>query len=98
MPEVAKFTPENPCTKKEIWNCFRGRRGFKTVDKVIAWSVIGKNTPRYLLKKEYIVEVSTGDSDAFQLTENGKKWLITGIKNYLKNHPQERDNLVSLPR
>lgn len=97
-PEVKKFTRENPCTKLDIWNCFRARRGFKTVPVVEAQSIIGANAPRVMLRNGYIEAGTKKDVDTYTLTDQGKVWLTKGMVAYLKNHPEQRIMANYLPK
>lgn len=89
-PEAAVFTREKPVTKVELWNCFRvSERAFRAVQVDAAHAKIGKNAPRYLEKKGYVVKNTTARADYYTLTPEGEEWLIRGIKAYAKNHPSE---------
>jgi hypothetical protein len=96
-PQPAKYTRERPVRKVELWNCFYGRRGFKSVQVDAAKAIIGANAPRYLLRKEYIEEIDTGEVLSYNLTEVGKRWLTDGMVRYLRNHPLDRAKLNYFP-
>ncbi len=97
-PEVKVFTRDNPCTKLHIWNCFRGVRGFKKVDVAHAQSIIGVNAPRNMLSKGYATITETAGVEYYQLTKYGTEWLMTGLKSYLKNHPNDVKKAKNTPR
>ena len=61
-----------------------------------AHSLIGKNAPRYLESKGYLVKISNHAGDYYKLTASGESWLIRGIESYLKNHPSERSSVALL--
>ena len=88
----AVFTRENPCTKVDIANCFK-TSGAK-VPVVHAQAVIGVNTPKYLLREGYVVAVSAGGVDYYQLTQHGSAWLEKGLASHLKRHPTDGKRLT----
>ena len=97
-PQVAVFTRDNPCTKLEIWNTFRTRRGFKRVQVDQAKAVIGANAPKNMLKQGYVEVVDVKNVEYFELTEDGKEWLKKGIAGYVKRHPDNASGAVYLPK
>lgn len=97
-PPVAEFTRDNPCTKLHIWNCFRGRRGFVRVQVDEAKAQIGANAPRVMERNGRLVQVSSTKADYFELTDDGKKWLLQGFGRYLKNHPDHRSRAKHIPK
>lgn len=97
-PEVRVFTKDRPVNKADLWACFRrGPRGFATVQVDEAHAVIGKNAPRYLETKQYLVVDRTPQGDTYRLTPLGEVWLTAGIKAYVKNHPAEAEDIQFLP-
>lgn len=95
-PEVRTFTRENPCTKKDLWQCFRGPMGYSRVLVVVAHSQIGVNAPRVMERQGYLVKGQTSQGDYYMLTAEGRAWLEKGIRSYVKNHPAERDEIEFL--
>ena len=95
-PEVRAFTRENPCTKKDLWQCFRGPTGYRRVLVAVAYSQIGVNAPRVMERQGYLVKNATPQGDFLTLTESGRQWLDKGIRAYVKNHPSERDDIQYL--
>ena len=95
-PEVRTFTKESPCTKKDLWQCFRGPAGYRRVLVVVAHSQIGVNAPRVMERNGYLVKSATPQGDFLTLTESGRQWLDKGIRAYVKNHPSERDDIQYL--
>ncbi len=95
-PEVRTFTKESPCTKKDLWQCFRGPAGYRRVLVVVAHSQIGVNAPRVMERNGYLVQEVTAKGDYYALTEDGRVWLEKGIRAYVKNHPSERDDIQYL--
>ena len=95
-PEVRTFTRENPCTKKDLWQCFRGPTGYRRVLVAVAYSQIGANAPRVMGRQGYLVKNATPQGDFLTLTESGRQWLDKGIRAYVKNHPSERDDIQYL--
>lgn len=97
-PKVAVFTREKPVTKVELWNCFRlNDKAFQAVQVDRAHAQIGKNAPRYLEKKGYLVHSKTARTDYYCLTPEGEQWLVRGIKAYAKNHPSEVHLIKDFP-
>lgn len=96
-PAPAVFTRSNPCTKLDIWNCFRGVRGFKRVQVDEAHAVIGVNAPRNMLTNGYVTVIEKGNSEYYALTNTGVTWLSVKFKNYLRNHPASRGSAVNVP-
>ena len=97
-PEVKVFDRGNPCTKVDIWNCFRGARGFIKVQVDEAKAVIGANVPRVMEREGRLVCSAVRNVDYYVLTEEGKVWLDKGIRSYLKNHPASIARMQYKPR
>ena len=93
------FTRDEPCTKIDIWHAFAnefGKLGFRR--RVIdVRTVIGINTPKYLLREEYIGHFTVAGVDYYALTETGEKWLTEGLLRYLEMHPDKAYLLKSFP-
>ena len=96
-PTVKQFTKDKPCTKLDIWNCFRSRRGFIPAQVNAAKSIIGANAPRVMEQHKRVRVTSRSNVDYYELTAEGKKWLVRGIKNYVRNHPGDRSKAKHLP-
>jgi hypothetical protein len=97
-PEVAVFTKDEPCTKRHIWNCFRGKRGFRKVVVPDAHAIIGVNAPKNMLKRGYVCILTQGNKESYELTEAGKEWLTKGIAGYIKRHPEDVKRVENLPK
>lgn len=97
-PEVKVFTRDNPCTKADLWRCFRTATGFDMVPVPIAHSIIGVNAPRGLEAKGRLTVEKRHQSDSYCLTQEGEQWLLEGMQRYLKNHPSEISKVRYLPR
>ena len=97
-PEVKVFTRDNPCTKLDVWNCFRGSRGFRRVQVDEAHSIVGLNAPRNMLKNGYITIVEHRQSEYYALTASGVKWLSSRFKKYLERHPNDRKRAKNVPK
>lgn len=95
-PEVKTFTRENPCTKRDLWECFRGPTGFRRVQVSVAQSQIGVNAPRVMERNGHIVKNETPQGDFYTMTPLGRDWLERGIRAYVKNHPSERSEVLYL--
>jgi hypothetical protein len=88
-PEVRVFSKTNPCSKLDLWLCFKATRGFSDIQVDQAHALIGKNAPRVMERKGYLRVVRGSATDSYQLTAEGQKWLLLGIRCYAKNHPTE---------
>jgi hypothetical protein len=97
-PEPAVFTRDNPCTKLDLWNCFRGKRGFVQKQIDVAYSIIGKNAPRYLIREGYAERVEIRGTEYLRLTEMGATWLEKKFLHLLSKHPEWKENACNLPR
>lgn len=86
-PPVAVFTRQNPCTKFHIWQCFRGPKGFVSVEVAHAQSIIGANVPRVMEREGRLVLQNRRSVDYYVLTETGKEWLVKGMTSFVRNHP-----------
>ena len=86
-PTVKVFTKEAPCTKLEIWNCFRAATGFVRIPVIIAQSHIGANVPRVMEREGRLIISEQRGIEYYVLTEEGVDWLYEGFRRYLKNHP-----------
>jgi len=96
-PEPAKFTKDNPCTKKHIWNCFAGPQGLRPVSVVAAQAQIGVYVPRVMERNARLVCKTVKGTDYYELTPEGEEWLTAGIRSYLKNHPSEAGEVTYPP-
>lgn len=96
-PQPKVFTKENPCTKLDIWNCFRTASGFAGVSVVLAQSIIGKNVPRVMEREGRVVVRERHGEEYYALTEEGKEWLYEGFRRYLKNHPADVAKATCIP-
>ncbi len=93
----AVFTKDNPCTKVEIWNAFFSEGKFRATPVVVARTIIGINTPKYLLREGFIFEQLIGGVDYYCVTEDGASWMRNGILRYLELHPERRGDCNELP-
>lgn len=96
-PTVAVFTRDNPCTKLDLWNCFRSRRGFRQVQVAEAKSRIGANAPRGMISNGRLETVHTANTESYRLTKAGVEWLRTGISHFIKNHPDRAEEAIHVP-
>jgi len=96
-PEVRVFDKQNPCTKIEIYNCFRGPRGYRSVQVDVAHSLIGTNVPRVMERDGKIIKDRQPRGDYYELTEYGEEWLDKGIRSFLRNHPSRLDEVQYPP-
>lgn len=97
-PSVAVFTRTAPVTKLLLWQCFKRRReGFATVQVDDAHSIIGKNAPRVMERNGYLVKLKLPQGDYYELTNEGKAWLVKGIRSYVRNHPHTREEVPFFP-
>ncbi len=94
MKEAAKFTRDRPCTKVDLWNCFRRAGGYPAQTVVHAKTLIGDNAPKYLVREGYAREFTAGGVDFYQLTHHGIAWLEKGVKRYLELHPEVKKDLL----
>lgn len=95
-PEVRVFSKENPCSKRDVWECFRGPNGFQRVQVSTAHSMIGINVPRVMERNGHLVKNATPQGDFLTLTPGGRDWLERGIRAYVRNHPAERSEVLYL--
>lgn len=98
MNKPKVFTRENPCTKVDLWNCFRQGGKFVSVPVVQAQSVIGVNVPKYLLREGYATAVARKGVDYYTLSRAGESWLQSGVTKHLQRHPSDQALLMeSIP-
>lgn len=97
-PEVRVFTKDRPCNKSDIWNCFRGKRGFRKVQVDEAHSIVGVNAPKNMLKNGYVEVETARNREQYVLTDAGQAWLTKGILGFLKRHPDEAGSVKNLPK
>jgi hypothetical protein len=90
---VKVFTRDEPCTKIDLFNCFR--RGAKYVSRPVVETrgEIGVNSQKYLLRESYARMLAQGNIDFLALTPKGEVWLSKGILRYLELHPDESDKV-----
>lgn len=96
-PEPKVFTKDAPCSKFDIWQCFRSTSGFVAVRTVVAQSIIGLNVPRIMEREGRLVREEMGGVEFYALTPEGKAWLMAGFQAYLKNHPAHVALAKALP-
>lgn len=86
-PQPRVFTKDSPCTKLEVWQCFKAERGFKEVPIVAAHAIIGVNVPRVLEREARLLRYERSGVEYYRLTIDGEEWLNAGFRGYLRNHP-----------
>lgn len=97
-PATKRFTRSNPCTKLDIWNCFRAKPGmFVPVQYTLAQSMIGLNVPRVMERNGYLRLDHGPKALCYVLTEEGEAWLEKGIRSFLRNHPTRAGEAKYLP-
>lgn len=101
---IKQFTKDAPCSKVDIWNCFRGhkftlwRDGTHSVDIVWARSVIGRHVPRALVNAGR-AEIQEVDGEMhIRTTEVGEEWLVDGTFRYVSNQPERFQELINPPK
>lgn len=94
---IAVFSKSNPCTKIEIFNCFRGRRGFRQVEESEVLATIGRHVPRVLVNEGRAERIKTAKGDFYKLTKAGQDWLRVGLRRYLRNYPEKVKLVRNLP-
>ena len=98
-PQVAKFSKDSPVTVKDIWNTFRVPRRFKSVQVAEAEAQIGAHAPRYWVQKGWLGKhTNSKGALVYTLTEDGANWIMDKIERYIANHPDQKDQIVHLPR
>lgn len=90
---VKVFTRESPCTKVDLYNCFRRGDGFIPRPTVQTRGEIGENAPKYLRREGYARLYEANGIDCLELTDEGEAWLLSGLARYLEMHPEEVANL-----
>ena len=96
-PNVKVFTRANPCTKFDLWKCFRSSSGFRRVPVVEAQSIVGVNSVRVMEREARVERVTIGSTEYYVLTEEGEDWLFQGFARYLKNHPADAGKAKYVP-
>jgi hypothetical protein len=96
-PQPRRFSRSNPCTKLDLWNAFRGKRGFIRVQVDVAHSMIGLNAPRYMLKNGYLEHFEQRNVEFYRLTADGEYWLYEKFSRLTKKHPEWLDEAANLP-
>ena len=98
LPKIKRFTKEAPCSKGTIWSCFREGREFVKVGIAVAHSIIGVNTPRTMISKGRLVRYEEGNIEYYELTSEGRVWLIEGVKRCIQKHPEKAAAFKYPPR
>lgn len=88
--QIKVFTREQPATKVDIAEAFWDGLKFKPCPVVVAWSIIGQNVPKYLLKKGLATLSEHKGVDIYTLTRAGQEWLVEGLQKHVKRHPSDR--------
>ena len=81
--------------KTEIWNTFKGRRGWKTITYVEAEMALGRAILRYWLNKDWML-TSTEGGKFIYLSEAGRLNLFKGLRNIIAKEPERRDEMVNV--
>lgn len=81
--EVRVFTKDSPCCKIDLWNCFRGKRGFISVPVTVANSKIGRYVPKHLVGKGRATFSTVRGEERITLTKEGAQWLKIGTGTYI---------------
>ena len=97
-PEPKQFDKQNPCTKFDLWQCFRGKRGFVRVQIDEAHAIIGLNAPRNMRYHGYVQMVEVRNVEYYELTSLGRAWLMEGFHRYIKAHPERMTEVKYLPK
>jgi hypothetical protein len=79
--------------KTEIWNLFKGRRGWKVITYVEADHVLGRAIIRYWEDKGWLC-VSREEGYYVTLTEEGKTNLYKGLRSIINKSPERIDELL----
>lgn len=61
---------------------------------VHAHTIIGVNTPKYLLREGYAKTVARKGVDYYELTPSGQMWLQEGVVKHLRRHPSDASQLM----
>lgn len=96
-PEPRVFTKDAPCTKFDLWQCFRGECGFLRVPTVTAHAQIGLNAPRVMEREGRVTKQEVKGVEYYVLTDDGEDWLFEGMRRFLKNHPSRAAEASHLP-
>lgn len=96
-PRAKVFTRDAPCSKLDLWQCFRSPTGFKRVSVIEAQAQIGVNAPRVMEREARVEKVTVGSIEYYVLTEEGEDWLFHGFAAYLKNHPADAAKAKHVP-
>ena len=64
----------------------------------VAESVIGENVPRIMIKEGRLEWLEDEHIEYYQLTDEGRKWLLKGFANYLKRPPGMKHKANFLPQ
>lgn len=90
---VKVFTREAPCTKVDIFLCFSKGGEYVKVPVIQGRGIIGLNTPKYLIKKGLMYEMTQGGIDYWHLSMAGEEWLTAGLARHLELHPEDASRL-----
>lgn len=94
---VKVFTREQPCTKVDIFLCFSRNGEYVKIPAIQARGIIGLNTPKYLVKKGLMYEMTQGGIDYWHLSMAGEEWLTAGLARHLELHPEDASRLPAAP-
>lgn len=92
--DVATFSKDQPCTKIEIWNCFRARTGFRVVPVVEARRMMGRSVPNHLVREGKAEHVTNRRGECLKLTPDGEQWLTEGTERYVRNKLKHEPSIV----
>jgi|SRR5471030_1188101 len=89
IKQTRVFTRDNPCTKVDLFNCFKGEDQFVARAVVETRGEIGLNAPKYMVKNGFVRRYDSGNIEYYELTDEGRDWLIAGLKRHLELHPED---------
>lgn len=96
---TVKYCKSNPCSKVDIYNCFRTRRGYRRVSMdEVKTEHLGLNVPRRLLENGRADTVIHEGVEYMFLTEAGKTWIERTLPPYLKRNPHKAKFVQYMPK
>lgn len=85
-------------TKKDFWNTFRIRRGYRAIPEPEARALLSPSSLAYWRKNGWLLFDVGPDVTVVNLTKDGVENLESGIVRYVQSHPEARPELQHFPK
>lgn len=99
-PAARQFSKTNPCSKIDIFNCFRSERGADWRPRLVVdtHALLGRNVPYRMVSDGRLEKYEQGNAEWYRLTDKGEKWVYEATLRYVRKDPFRMGGIVNRPR